>query len=247
MLNEILVVGTFWFWVLVTVEVVLLFSSVVYEKIGLAWTSIIIFSTLLWLFGDFNLVLFIIKNPVMSSACFAGYAILGSGWSIIKWYLFNGEIRESYDRIRDKFLLDNNISGNTIPPELKTSWREKLSNKDNWTQANNSWHTYVPKSYSVRKAEDIAPQLSDFRATIVFWISFWPVSMLWSILHNFIEKFFNMIYNRLRAVYASISRKTFAGIDRDLEVVNPPVEPSPPIMDNRRRQTLPGEWEQEIR
>lgn len=127
-LPTLFVVGTFWFWVLLTAEFLLLLYCLEFEKYVLAPISIGLVILALALFGDETLVTYakyFWEHPIQSLLNIApyllGYAVIGTIYAIGKWWLFVREIREknrdakeawtanlegllnSYDRVIDQY------------------------------------------------------------------------------------------------------------------------------------------------
>lgn len=215
MLFELFVFGGFWFWILVSVIAAWLFAAVKHENGGWATGSVITFAMVMWLFGNFNVFNYIFKNPTFVLCCFLGYLMVGVLWSFCKWMFFNRTIRETYDRIKESFLNDNRLGGTIIPEGLKSAWRTHVSKSSEWEKCS---YTFKPHFYSgIQRAEDMRPKAKDHKSDITFWISFWPVSMIWSIVHDFVERMINEIFNYFKSVYDNISRRMFRGIDADFD------------------------------
>lgn len=90
----IFVVGTFWFWLILIIAGIL--GTWFLEKeesygSGTAWT-LGLTGAVLYLFGSkkevTDLALCIAHNPGMIAGLFISYIIIGTVWSIVKWYLF---------------------------------------------------------------------------------------------------------------------------------------------------------------
>ena len=214
---ELFVLGGFWFWALVAVELIWLFVAVKHERGTWATFSVLTFALMMWLFGNFNVFKYVFQNPIFVLSCFAGYLLLGVGWSFAKWYLFNRAIKETYGRMKEAFLARNHVTG-AMPDALKDEWLGYLSDSSHWKSHNDDWTTYVPLTYSrVQHVGDITPKASDYKSDIIFWISYWPISGLWSLLHDFVERMINEIYNYFKSVYDSITTRMFQGVAADFE------------------------------
>lgn len=214
---ELFVIGSFWFWTLVGVEAIVLLTAVRHDNGWWATFSVFSFAFVMWLFGNFNVFSYIFHNPVFVLSCFSGYLLIGVGWSFGKWFLFNRAIKETYQRMKEQFLDMHQQPGTVVPENLQLIWAQYLNVSDHWKRNNDHWNDYVPKTYSIKRVEDITPKANDFKSDIIFWISYWPVSVLWSLLHDFVERMLNEIYNFFKGVYDNITRRMFQEISRDFE------------------------------
>jgi hypothetical protein len=109
---------------------------------------------------------------------------------------------EAYEELRDEFLSDKNLpTGTAVPGEFRKEWKDRLGYRGGTL------------------AE--APHARDNKSRIMRWMSFWPVSMLWSFLDDFIKRVFKTIYHRISSFLQRISdniwAKSTASEDLDIE------------------------------
>jgi len=111
-MTEILAFGTIWFWILILVASGLIINSI--EDDNDNWGSNIYFIVCLvalYFLGNsqfFNsLGLYIIHNPAISILVFLGYLLIGSIWSVIKWFFHLRMIREKYKNNKEYFYIQN--------------------------------------------------------------------------------------------------------------------------------------------
>jgi hypothetical protein len=196
---ELFVVGTFWFWALIIAEIVLLFMFVEYENGVGATVSLIIFACALQWCGDVNLVGFIFDNPLKLLAMVAAYFLLGGVWGTIKWWIFSKDRLEEYEELRDDFLRNKNLpAGTAVPQQFRREWKEKLERHRGHGR------------YGHGRTLAEAPRARDNKSRIMRWMSFWPVSMLWSFLDDFVKRVFKTIYHRISNFLQRISDNMFA-------------------------------------
>lgn len=206
MIWELFLIGTFWFWALIAVEFFWLLACLHQENgwgIGL---SLLGLGAILWLFGDFNVFAWIWTNPILMLECAAGYLLIGVGWSLSRWKMFCVDVREVLQETRSEFLRDKKIT--EITDEHRDDWRDRLRNAT-WPHTQKSWR-------SIDSIDDIIPQAGEHKGTIMYWMGYWPLSMLWFFLHDMIERFFTAIYRKLKRLFQSIAQATFAGIQDDI-------------------------------
>src|SRR5262245_39349569 len=81
-------IGTFWFWVLIAVEMTLLVTLVECEQSVWATLSVACTLIVLQVFGGIPVWQFLLHNPLVIVLALASYCALGTGWSIVKWWLY---------------------------------------------------------------------------------------------------------------------------------------------------------------
>ena len=87
-----------------------------------------------------------------------------------------------------------------------------------WSLA--KWHSFTDKAvekYKVQIAdrpsntgtykeylrEDVNP--ANHKSDLVFWMGYWPFSLLWFMIHQPIKRLFNFLYSKMNASYTAIS------------------------------------------
>ncbi len=56
------------------------------------------------------------------------------------------------------------------------------------------------------------PQASDNKSRIIRWLSYWPVSIVWTLIDDFITKIFTEIYNTFSGYYQKIADSVFKDV-----------------------------------
>ena len=202
---ELFVVGTIWFWALIIIELIILFCFVEYENGIGATVSMVIFACCLQWLGDVNIIGFITGNPLQLMAVVASYFMLGAIWGVIKWWLYCRSILDEYNELRAEFFESKSMPANTkvMPQEMKVKWKEKLAN--HWS------------STSGAKNLGETPRARKNKNRIIRWMSFWPISMVWSIGNDFVKQIFRAIYNKIGGFLQHIADNMFGKIQDDFE------------------------------
>lgn len=60
------------------------------------------------------------------------------------------------------------------------------------------------------------PLVSDHKDDIVFWMSYWPFSLIWTCIDDFIEQIFKTLWNLLKNVYQGVSDRMFKDIKSEI-------------------------------
>lgn len=183
---------------LMLAELVILLIAMRIDSGLLATTSLIVIGSI-YGYMDRSLVNYVIENPGVILMYVAGYFFIGLLWSISKWYLLLSNIRQIYNNVR------LNSSG-TIQ-QLKNSLRNvewpapfcigKRFNLDDTPE-------------SVRQM--VIPKANDYKADLVFWLSYWPISIIWFVLHDMIETVCRRIFEACKEIYNKISVHVFKDV-----------------------------------
>ena len=79
---------------------------------------------------------------------------------------------------------------------------EKNKDRDNWHQ----WATIDP------------PKVSDHKSNIMLWMSYWPISAIWTIINDPIKKLFTLIFNKIKNGMQAMSDNIFAPLVKEHEL-----------------------------
>lgn len=206
MIWELFLVGSFWFWAIIIVESFWLIRCLHEESGTGIGGSLIGLALLLWLFGDFNIFAWIYANPLPLLQYVAGYFVVGGLWSVIRFKLLCTDARDLLEETKQEFKEQHEITGG-IPTNMREKWR-KFAGSRTWP--GNRWSTSM-----INSIEDVIPKPRENKATIMYWIGYWPLSVIWFFLHDVIERVVRACYRRLTKMFEAIARSTFAGVEDD--------------------------------
>lgn len=206
MLFSLFVIGTFWFWSLLAVAVLFIGVCVSSERFGKATLCVLGTLLVLALFGNFNALNWLRDNPIRNTLIgFAAYFAIGAVWSVAKWWFFVRRKREEYDEMKRRFLDAHKVSGDAVPNHLKSSWREHLD-----------------RSTGFGRRSPFPPRARDFKSKIIAWMTYWPWSMILTLVDDPIRKLFNAIFEAIQGAYQGISDNAFKSVSADFEESPPP-------------------------
>ena len=60
--------------------------------------------------------------------------------------------------------------------------------------------------------EVVKPKANDNKATIIMWMSYWPLSAIWFIVADMIKEMFNYIYDQLGGYFQRVSDEKFKNL-----------------------------------
>lgn len=212
-------VGTFWFWVLLVASSGFLFWSLEGDRGFGATVTLLATIFLLQTMGDIRVLDYLKGDPWKIGYYVFGYFLLGVVWSFGKWFFFLIKLREKYYEVRDDLLKRNNVAianGDAIPSNLRNAWKA-------------CWLEFVRRSdygfyTKIMAEEDLIPKARNHQKRILVWMTYWPWSMVWTLICDVVKKIFTNLYRILQRWYQAIANYVFRGIERD----SPPRNQSPP-------------------
>ena len=209
---ELFIVGTFAFWLLVAIEIILLFVFMENENGLGASISVAVFLCLLQWAGNVDIINYIRTNPLFMLSCLAAYFALGAVWGTIKWWVYCRDLLEHYEQAKADFFRSKNVPVGTkvVPVELRVEWKKKIEDLNYRRSVTERIHSEPP-------------QVRENKAKIMRWMTFWVISLIWSVIHDFVKRVFKTIYYRMASILQRISDNLFGSVKADLEM--PPEEP----------------------
>ena len=174
------------------------------EKEGVATTAVsIALALLLWNYG--RDVWEFVKNDYASTTLFVlGYLVAGVIWSFLKWNEFVKRKINIFKRTKAKLILDR--------PDFDENNDNHISMlcdrlKDNGLSI---W-SYNVKSMAELKIK-VVPIGSENKSAIVAWISYWPLSLLATLLNNPFRRLFEYTYSLVANAYDEIGKRHFKSL-----------------------------------
>jgi lantibiotic modifying enzyme len=174
------------------------------EKEGVATTAVsIALALLLWNYGrdawEF------VKNDYASTTLFVlGYLVAGVIWSFLKWNEFVKRKINIFKKTKAKLIIDRPDFDENNDNHVSTLC-DKLRNN-----GINVWGSSV-KSMAELKIK-VMPIGSENKSAIVAWISYWPLSLLATLLNNPFRRLFEYTYSLVANAYDKISERHFKSL-----------------------------------
>jgi len=179
--------GTVWFWILSIVWIVLLTFWVDCEDTGWALGSVVVYLGTITLFGDINVFTWLKDHPSDSFRLILLYAAIGVMWGIAKFYLLNSKFQRQIERYKKIFLEQYTADSDE---DRKQAWTKWIDDK---------------LEYSLKDKMKLSNQANK----VIFWIAYWPVSSVWTILNDPLRRFGKLMYHVLFVkVFEKIHEKT---------------------------------------
>jgi hypothetical protein len=175
------------------------------EKEGTATTAVsIALALLLWNYGP-DLWSFV-KNDVGTTLLFVlGYLVAGVVWSFLKWSEFVKRKIELFKKVRAQVIVTRPEFSDT-----KDKDRDYLCDRLRANGFKNIWSSDIKSMAEI--ILKITPIGSENKAAIVAWISYWPLSLLATLLNNPFRRLFEYVYSLVADSYDKISQRHFKSL-----------------------------------
>jgi hypothetical protein len=197
-LATLFALGTFWFWLLVFLDFVVVTALV--ENDEGVWATIVAIATLFGLNYLWKLpVLTTIKaNPGHTALLVLAYFGIGVIWTFVKWYFFVHNQVVKYNSYKAEFLKSKNAE--TLTPELAAELADQIERG------------------SYRSNIMSAPDPSEHKSSLIRWGTYWPFSMVGTALNDIVRKAWEYVYEMLQTTYQRMSKAIFRHAEADLQM-----------------------------
>lgn len=208
--------GSVLFFILTAAWVFAIFWCVEKEKPIGSGIWLIIYLCFLQFVVGVNFLNGVIHHPTIALLWVLGYFVLGFFWSFAKWWIFVHKKADKYREIRFNYLKERR-EGRTrhgvAVPELET-----LTMDTNVPESlQNGWREYLQHDVGRLFGEDfnseVIPSVRKNKGKISMWIIYWPVSLIWSLINDFVKRVINAIVVKCRLLYGQITKGAFKNLD----------------------------------
>jgi len=192
------------------ISAIIIIVALEMEREGVASTFFSLAIALVLYAHSAEILAFLSAN-VLNTVYFAvGYVILGLGWSFLRW---NEKVKSVFRKLREKRDKFTSEFGRLDFEENQKKFNEKI-NYD-FKDGNNKVITIENKDSFEKVVTKITPKGIEHKALIVSWISYWPLSIIGTLLNNPFRRFFNMVYESVSGFYDEIAKRQKNNILKD--------------------------------
>ena len=177
MFEIIAVTGLLW-WAMIGVVFVTMLVALEKESYGWLWGIGIITLLAHEFLSDFSPIGYIVANPMTIVYGVIGYLVVGMNWGFVKWWFFTRAAATAYREARDR-KYPNMPAGEMLTPEQ----RERLFND-----------FVIPSKYVPILTDR---RVSNYKTRIITWVTYWPISMFWTLLNDPIKMLVKFLYHRV--------------------------------------------------
>lgn len=218
---EFIVLGGILFWIITALLLAGVFTSIYQDKGSWATGSLVFYFIVMLLFGQFNMIGFISANPIILLIVLASYFIAGVFWTFMKWKFYVSDERRKFDDHKEEWLENQGISDGKITDGLKASWTEEAKRYAcNCSESPvNSTFIHELKT-GTQIVNSIKPRVRRNKSKIIFWLTYWPFSLVYALLYDATVAAWNYIYHGIGKRLQKISDNKFQDIDADFDMSN---------------------------
>lgn len=192
-------VGGLIFWLLVIAASVAIIASIENDSPGFATTTVVATFLVLWFFSDFKYSCRSYPDWRWAVVYLVGYIAIGFLWSFFKWYAHSLKRRERYLEVVANYRKQKGLPETFVPTKRDEGFVEYLRERN------------VYEFLDAYRKVQVLPHPNKPRN--IAHAAYWPWSMLWTILDDFVYELMNFIYNHVVGIYHGISRHVFRGLD----------------------------------
>lgn len=199
-----------WFWIVLVAPLVLLTFTVEREYSEASLGLVVIFVALWLAFGPRELIHWLTQNTGQVLEALAAYVVIGVIWGTIKWWLFLRntlflfrEAERHYEKVKADYerklaVWNGGSEGRRgVPPPRLSTFREFLRSE----------------SGGKLQFETLPPSPAKNKGRIIFWMSYWPVSLGWFLAHVPLTRLYRWLYESLGEMFSRMSQAVFAKVD----------------------------------
>ena len=157
--------------------------------------AIPVIGLLCWLSGV-NPLVWSATNPFLTIFIVVLYFVAGTWWGWTKWRLHVRAQKRKSNDLKEAFLIERKIPYRIdapIPAELHGEWVTFLKQRG------------LPRS--------LAPAVKQNKARILAWMSYWPVSFVWTMIDDPVYRLFQSMYYRISENLQKYANEEFKNID----------------------------------
>ena len=161
----------------------------------------------------------ILANPLWLLAMLGIYFVCGILWVFPRWEMFCRGRKQRYNELRDEWLAEKGHAGKkSVPDELKSQWTTYVKNHaEDICGKHCPRHIRADQTTSTQVQTILTPRVRTHKATILFWMSYWPFDAFWTFANDIIVGAWDAIYNGIGSMLQSRANKAFEGVMDDLK------------------------------
>lgn len=180
------VVGSIGFWILLTIEFILLLTFTELEKPGLSFFSLIVFGLLLKFFGAGDVFEWVWEHPREVLFGAGVYLAAGMVWGVVKWYFFVTKRRDEYLEEKEEFF-------------------KRRGTEDDWARS-------TLRMRFLNSKGELTPLARENKSRIIMWMAYWPWSLLWTTINDAVKRIYREIYQAIQRLLQGISDSVFKDV-----------------------------------
>jgi protein-S-isoprenylcysteine O-methyltransferase Ste14 len=192
------------------VLVLLTWVSVEHES---GWAVILTAALGILIFAGFPQLSEFFSHPTNVVATAVGYLVFGILWAFTKWYMLINKTKTEFTTFRDKYLTKNNLNPGYFSTAPKTQEDELTHDAYVMAIVRQFGYTGYHAPITVQEAiKCIRPMASRHKLSIMFWIGYWPFSVIWFLISDLVREFAEFVYNKVAGTFQRLSDRMFSDL-----------------------------------
>ena len=170
-------------------------------------TTFLSLGVALWLF-NYNTIIwdYITTNPLMIVGFIIGYIVIGVGWSFVKWGSYIKTKLRPFVECKNNFITQHGEFNDNEPNpgetnELWERFKEHYRNTGEGLGDGKSFKSIINR---------LRPSAAYQRGAIISWVSYWPLSIIGTLLNDPLRRFFGWVYDGISGYYDKLTDKLTA-------------------------------------
>lgn len=172
------------FWVGCAATLIAVAISVEYENGPVATLCLAIGAAAVCLLTKFNPWSWVVTHQMLVAQIVGAYFLIGAFWGIARYWFFLKGVQQALQEFKE----NRKISG-----QLSDGERSDFIS-------------------SQRYVRTLPPRVSDSRDRILVWMTYWPLSMPWTLINEPVKRFFRYVYFTIAAKLQAMSDRMFTDI-----------------------------------
>ena len=213
---ELFAIGTIGFFLLIAIEIILLFVFTANDNGWGALFSVVGFLAFIEFVSKAHVLQLMRNNPIWVVVFAISYLVIALFWGIFKLRNRAKNRLREYDEKFAQFLVENKLPANTetLPTlELRTKWSRTMDQT-------NAYRDGIRCKLSDKML------VSDYKLKIIHWMALWPISMLIFFFKDMVVEIFNWMYDLVRGFMQRMIDEMYGkrNIDQNLDLTPPSKE-----------------------
>ena len=213
-LIPIFVLGSFWFWLLVAITLLVILCDTSSDDCGFSAFALFVSVVLFTLFGSGGILTAIALHPLTILSGLGIYLVIGTIWGVCKWYLFVSRMALDYDNLKRKWLQSCGMAdpgpNAAVPPVRLQDWCEYATSRTTFISASRGENN--ARTFTIK-----VPSLFNYSSQWISWVAYWPISMFWSAFHDMLLQMFERLRNLMSGLTQRIANFVFRRILADFQ------------------------------
>ena len=202
-------VASVYFLPVLAILTVLLWISAEKESM---WSIVVTAILGYFVYLGFPQVVGFLSNPINLALTVAGYLVIGVAWSFTKWYMLINKVKTEFVEFRDTYLKNANLKPGYFSTTVDLNDSKNVDHHNDYIKAIKLRFGDKTRGCSDTVSEvirSISPKAAKHKAAIMFWIGYWPFSIIWFVISDMVREVATWIYARISGTFQRVSDSMF--------------------------------------